>query len=174
MFDTGDIVLRRVNNSDVRLLFNWENNRAHWRVSERTEPLTLREIQSFIEEQQKSVFELEQLRYMIVVSSSQECLGTIDLHEINWDTDSAQVGILIAEDAFRRKNAAFLALEKLFFLATNQLELQCLYARIHDTNIASQRLFLKAGFEKKNEDSNAQESEAMYINDLIFKKCLNE
>ena len=174
MFDASDIALRRVNNSDTRLLFNWENNRSHWRVSERSEPLSLLEIENFIEEQQKSAFELDQLRYMIVICSSQRCIGTIDLHEIDWDMDRAQVGILIAEDAFRRKNAAYLALEKLFYLAESQLELKWLYARIHDANIPSQRLFLKAGFEKKSGDSSAQKSEAMYINNHIYKKCLNE
>ena len=174
MYDNGNITIRRVRFSDAQSLYEWENNRDFWRISDRQEALTLLEIESFIEEQQSSLFDLDQLRYMIVDSKSGKAIGTADLYEIDWNDDFAYVGILIADKKDRKKNAATHALLHLIDLSREELELDALRARIHPDNAASIRLFRKLGFQKKNENADQIMKDGAYIQYFTFEKWLRE
>lgn len=174
MFSLSDITLRRVDHSDAELLLNWENNKENWRVSDRSEALSMHEIKSFIESQEDEFYQLNQIRFMIVEKSTSNCLGTVDLYEVNWDLDSAFVGILIADSKNRRNGVAHASLKLLEVIAVDELELNCLSARIQKDNLVSQKLFLKAGFNKKLDKLKSNSTEGMYIDFDIFKKWLNE
>lgn len=174
MYKNGEIAIRRVRFSDAQSLYEWENNRDFWRISDREEALTQLEIEGFIEEQQSSLFDLDQLRYMIVDAKSQKTIGTVDLYEIDWNEDFAYVGILIADKKDRKRNAATNALIHMMDLSREELELDMLKARVHPDNAASIRLFRKLGFRKKNENADQIMKDGAYIQYFTFEKWLRE
>lgn len=174
MFSPQDIQLRRPVGSDAKLMLKWENDVDNWIVSDRMEVVSISDIEALIEDQTRKPFELDQLRYMIVLQSSQKCIGTADLYEIDWESDTAFIGILIADPRLRRKKAATIALRHLMHIAFHELELYCLKARIQKENIPSEQLFLKLGFVKKNEEFNPGTQEAVYIDYDIFEIWQNE
>ena len=165
MFKSGEIELRSVIGSDASILFQWENNRLNWRVSDRDAPLSMLEIERFIEQQlnAEEIDQLDQFRFIIIESSSRKPLGTLDLYEIDWDEESAYVGILIADPLNRRKGAGQFALELALERMWNELAITTAFARIQPDNSASLKLFKKAGFKKKKENSDAQNQDAEYI-----------
>lgn len=174
MFKSGDIELRRLDRNDLAALMKWENDPENWTVSEQKEAFTEEEIRHFIEEQQVEVVTLEQIRFIIVQRDSQKPLGTLDLYEVDWVRNSAFVGILIADSLDRRKNAAALALKCLFDVAENWLGIECLRARIHVGNEASERLFLSAGFLKNVAQSGHTVKDGAYLSYNTYEKWLKK
>lgn len=174
MFKAGEIALRRVDKTDLAALMEWENNPENWTVSEQKEAFTTEEIQNFIEEQQVDVVTLEQIRFIIIERDSQKRLGTLDLYEVDWIRNSAFVGVLIANAIDRRKNAAALALEQLFEISVNWLGIECLRARIHLGNEASERLFLSTGFFKLIAPPGHTVKDGAYIEYNTYEKWLKK
>lgn len=174
MFNPSDIRIRFPQGADASILLEWENDESNWRVSDRTEPLTMGEIVAFIERQSsvESIYDLSQIRFMIVEAKTGKALGTIDLYGIDWKADSAYIGILIAAPSRRRKGAGYQALEKVLEQAHEEMDLEQVKARIAPDNSASQSLFLKAGFIKNNtqtEDSDNDEEYWEYFCDFKGK-----
>lgn len=174
MYKSGEIELRRLERNDLTALMTWENDPENWTVSEQKEAFTREEIQNFIDEQQVEAVTLEQIRFIIIERESQKPLGTLDLYEVDWTRNSAFVGILIADAQDRRKNAAALALKRLFDLAENWLGIECLRARIHIGNEASERLFLSAGFLKNVTLSGHTVKDGAYIEYNTYEKWLKK
>jgi len=172
MFESGDIILRKPVGTDAKLMLSWENNVEYWKFSDRSEALSLADIEHLIEEQGKDYFQLDQIRLMVVVRSSMCCIGTVDLYEIDWEKDEAFIGILIADKKFRNKNAAKLAISKLSDLAFKELELSLLKARVQKGNEPSNNLFSSLGFKKKKDELCLDSPNANYID--IFELWQNE
>ena len=174
MIDNEGVSIRRVRFSDVKKLLEWENNPDFWRISDRKEALNQREMEKFIEEQQADVFDLDQIRYMIVGEKSGILIGTIDLYDIKWDSDTATVGILVAEQSNRKKGIGSEALQQLIIIAQQKLELEFLKARVHVDNTASLRLFDKLGFNKKSEEPDQYMEDGDYIQYFTLEKWLKK
>jgi diamine N-acetyltransferase len=141
------IEVRAVEPSDATLIYLWENDVKNWKFTNTDSPLSMFEIYQLIEEQ-RVVRESGQLRLMILALESDLIVGAIDLYNIDFKHGFGTVGILIAEEQYRKKG---FALESLFLLANyvkNQLHLTNLHCGIQSSNTASQRLFEKAGFQK--------------------------
>ena len=165
MYSREDIQLRELRGSDAPILLDWENNQENWRISDRSEAPSLSDLTSLIELQENAqhTYDLDQYRFMIVASKSGKPLGTVDFYEADWENDLAFIGILVADPKDRQKGAGLCALELLLDKMYNELELQMACARIFPDNLASIRLFEKAGFKKKLEEKHLSEPEAEYL-----------
>ncbi|GAB5418573.1 MAG: hypothetical protein Crog4KO_03300 [Crocinitomicaceae bacterium] len=122
---------------------------------------------AFVEKQNavESPDDLHQIRYIILEAKTGKPLGAVDLYEIDWEKESAYVGILIAETSKRKMGAGLQALVKVIDQASETFDLDLVKARIFPDNIASQKLFLKAGFiksDKKLESVNSDYFEFYY------------
>lgn len=168
------LAIRRVRYSDVSTLLEWENNPEFWRISDRKEKLSQIEIEKFIEEQQADAFDLDQLRYVIVGEKSGRLIGTVDLYEIDWSSDKAVVGILIAKQEDRKKCLGQNALKLLISVSINELELELLVARVHVDNIPSLKLFDKLGFSKKTVEPDQFLEDGDYIQYFTLEKWLKK
>lgn len=173
MSNRADIILRRVVTRDIDLLVSWENNKEFWSISDRTEPVTHGEMESFVKEQEAAMFDLDQIRWMIV-SHVHGTIGSIDLYEIDWTKDRACIGILIADKKYRNNNYASTALEMLKEISKDQLELELLVSRIQPHNEASIALFSKGGFSKNLNVSDGQNKKGDYIKYLTFELWLKK
>ena len=139
------IALRAPEPNDADLLYEWENDRNTWSVSGTTLPYSKHAILEFIRNTQHDLYTDKQLRLMIVVNNTGECVGCIDLFEFDPQHLRAGIGILIAP-RYRKKGFAGEALETLIQHCFEILGIHCLYANIPKGNKASFMLFRSLKF----------------------------
>lgn len=144
------IMLRAIEPSDIDLIFQWENDKTIWHLSNTLAPYSRRTLEQYIENAQFDIYQAKQLRLMIdqKEGDSLRTLGCIDLFDFNPFHLRAGVGILIAEKADRNKGTATQALKELIKYAFDILNLHQLYCNIGSGNSASLKLFEKIGFSK--------------------------
>ena len=144
------IELREMLPSDVKLLYDWENDRAHWHLSNTTRPISKSDIEDFVKNV-KDIYLDEQLRLMIVSISDDRPIGTLDIFNCDFHNKRGGLGILIADREDRRRGYGFESLEMIKMYARDVLHFKQLYANILKSNGESLALFEKAGFIKCGE-----------------------
>ncbi len=143
------IVLRALELSDIDLLYQWENNKKIWQVSNTLIPFSRYILKKYIENSSKDIYEMKQQRFIIDVeieSNKFNSVGTIDLYDFDPFHQRAGIGILIATEKNREKGYATEALRELIKYAFEVLQLNQLYCNIGTDNKASLHLFQKSGF----------------------------
>jgi RimJ/RimL family protein N-acetyltransferase len=91
---------------------------------------------------EKSVF-----RAMIDMDGT--AIGTVILSDIDMRNGTAEIHIKLANACERGKGYGSDAISALVAYAFNELRLHCIYCRVKEDNIASQRAFEKCGFVKE-------------------------
>ena len=91
---------------------------------------------------EKSVF-----RAMVVVEG--KAIGTVILSDIDMKNGIAEIHIKLANSCERGKGYGTDAISALVAYAFNELRLNCIYCRVKEDNIASQKMFEKCGFIKE-------------------------
>jgi len=173
MVNVEEILLRPVQASDARLLLEWENDQSNWSVSDTKSEFSLAEIIQLIESLE-DVETAKQARFIIISKSSNVALGAIDLFSIDFDEELASVGVLIADSIHRNKGVAGKSLMQLEQICMEELGIYSLQAKVHQSNLASVRLFEKSGFSKKKLTQDDQLNNADYIETIIFEKWLKK
>lgn len=90
---------------------------------------------------EKSVF-----RAIIDVDS--KAIGTIILTDIDMRNGTAEIHIKLADSAERGKGYGADAVSALLSYSFDELRLNCIYCKVKEDNIASQKMFEKCGFVK--------------------------
>ncbi len=145
----NQLILRAIEPSDIDLLYNWENNREIWKVSNTITPFSKYILQKYIENSHLDIYQTKQLRLMIDVVNPKEghkTVGAIDLFDFDAYHLRAGVGILIGGTNDRNQGIASKALNELSVYAFEILGLHQLYCNITIDNNASLRVFEKAGY----------------------------
>ena len=144
-----ELLLRALEPSDVELLYNWENDRSIWKLSNTIAPFSRFILEHYVENSHQDIYTAKQLRLMIDVNddaSSYKTVGCIDLFDFDPVNMRAGVGIIIEKNN-RGKGYASLALKNLIDYAFSVLNLHQLYCNITVENKLSLELFKKANFE---------------------------
>ncbi len=141
-----EIKLRALEPEDLELLYEWENNESYWAISNTISPFSKYTLKRYLENSHKSIYESGQLRLMIEHVSDKATIGTIDLFDFDPFHRRAGLGILIANEAYRRKGYASMALTGLIEYCFTTLQLHQLYCNIDANNTESMELFKKLGF----------------------------
>ncbi len=141
-----DIRLRALEPEDLELLYSWENNLSYWVISNTITPFSKYTLKRYVENSHKSIYETGQLRLMIDLISDKISIGTIDIFDFDPYHKRAGLGILIANEEYRRKGYATMALTCLIDYCFKTLQLHQLYCNILGNNIESLELFRKIGF----------------------------
>lgn len=151
---TGNqILLRAIEATDIDVLYAWENNTDHWRVSNTQTPFSRHVLTQYIETAHLDIYSVKQLRLIIAERDATDplkeakAIGCIDLFDFDPNNLRAGVGILIAESGKRRKGLASEALTLLINYCFELLNLNQLYCNIAVDNESSILLFKKHGFE---------------------------
>ena len=140
------VFLRPVEMEDAPTIAIWENNPENWRVTNTEAPYSLQAIIAHIENVQ-NIRQTGELRLLICLSDSEKPIGTVDLNNVDFKHDHAEVGILIGDTNERGKGYAQEALELLIDYADKILALHNLIAYILEDNTPSIHLFQSVGFE---------------------------
>lgn len=141
-----DIKLRALEPEDLELLYEWENNITYWTISNTVSPFSKYTLKRYVENSHKSIYETGQLRLMIDHIPDKVSIGTIDIFDFDAYHKRAGLGILIANEEYRRKGFATMALTCLVDYCFKTLQLHQLYCNILVNNCESIDLFKKIGF----------------------------
>jgi len=143
-----NVGLRALEPDDVEILYQWENDRTIWHLSNTITPLSRFNLEQYILTAGNDIYATKQLRLMIDLIVPQDeikTIGSIDLFEYDPVHGRAGVGILIHE-RFRGRGYASEALGLLIRYARETLQLHQLFANISPDNVDSIRLFENKGF----------------------------
>ena len=105
-----NIVIRAAEPQDAKLIYDWENNRDIWRVSETYMPYSLYQIEQFLFS--NDLFSTRQIRFIIERKHDNVNIGCIDIYDFDPIHMRAGIGILLQKD-FRKQGYANKALELL-------------------------------------------------------------
>jgi len=145
--ENENIVLRALEPEDLDILFDIENDKSLWQISNTLAPYSRDLLKKYIEGSHKDIYEARQLRLAISPVHGTDLIGLIDLFEFEPQHNRAGVGILVREN-FQGKGIASQALELVLEYAFNQLDLHQVFAHIPANNNQSRRLFEKMGFKR--------------------------
>jgi diamine N-acetyltransferase len=143
-----DIKLRALEPEDLELLYEWENNDEYWIISNTISPFSRYTLKLYIENSHKTLYETGQLRLMIDLVPEKITIGTIDIFDFDSYHKRAGIGILIADEKYRHKGYATMALQSLIDYCFNTLQLHQLFCNIIENNTESLELFKKIGFKE--------------------------
>jgi diamine N-acetyltransferase len=163
------IRLRALEPEDLELLYEWENNDSYWVLSNTVAPFSKYTLKRYLENSHKNIFETGQLRFMIEIASEKKTIGTIDLFDFDPFHMRAGLGILIADDAERRKGYASLALKCLIDYCFKTLQLHQLYCNILANNCESMDLFKKQGFVQSGIKKDWVKTSEGYLDEYMFQ-----
>lgn len=138
-----NILLRAMEATDVKLMYDWENDISLWHLSGTVQPFSEYTLQEFVD-MQGDIYTAKQLRLMIV--AKENTIGCVDLFEFDAINRRAGIGILISEKE-RNNGYAFEVIELIINYSFNTLHLHQLYCNIIFDNEISLNLFKKHGFE---------------------------
>lgn len=146
MFVKGNkVLLRSIELSDAELLRSMMNDedieQMMWGYSF---PVSYHQQVKWIENlsNERSVF-----RAIIDVDGNS--IGTIILSDIDMRSGTAEIHIKLAKNSERGKGYGTDAVLALLKYSFDELRLNCVYCRVKEDNIASQKLFEKCGFIKE-------------------------
>lgn len=171
MLKGKDILLRSVESSDNKILFEWENDTENWQVSSTLLPFTQKAIDDFCASE-FDIFSHKQFRFMIQKNSTKEVIGCLDLFEYDPLNQRAGVGVLIGDKSQRGKGYAHQAIEVLLKYAKNTLRLHQLWCTIPAGHIASVKLFEKNGFTCNGTKKQWLNRAEGWEDELIFQRLL--
>lgn len=164
-----DIKLRAVEPEDLELLYTWENNSHYWIISNTLTPFSRFTLKRYIENSHQNIYETGQLRLMIDHISTGKTIGTIDIFDFDAFHKRAGLGILIADESFRRKGYASMALQCLVDYCFNTLMLHQLYCNVLGNNTVSIELFAKLGFKEIGIKKDWIKTSEGYLDEHMFQ-----
>lgn len=141
------IRLRALEPEDLDVLYGWENNSTLWEVGNTLAPFSRYVLRNYIAESGRSIYEVHQLRLMIEWKAERKAIGIVDLFDFDPHANRAACGILL-DPEYQGKGWGTRALRLLIRYAFDRLALHQLYAHVPETNLFSQRLFLRCGFQR--------------------------
>ena len=169
-----NINLRALEPEDLELLYEWENDDNYWLISNTSSPFSKYTLKRYIENSHKSIYETGQLRFMIEHIEDKIAIGTIDVFEFDSFHKRAGIGILIANEAYRRKGYAFMSLTCLIQYCFETLQLHQLYCNILSNNKESLDLFKKMGFTESGIKKDWVLTSSGYIDELMLQLISEE
>lgn len=164
-----EISLRALEPEDLELLYEWENNISYWTISNTVVPFSKFTLKRFLEDSHKDIYETGQVRLMIDQIPDNATIGTIDIFDFDSFHKRAGVGILIANEQYRRKGYATMALKCLINYCFNTLMLHQLYCGILANNCESIDLFKKIGFVQSGIKKDWIRTSDGYLDEHIFQ-----
>jgi diamine N-acetyltransferase len=163
------INLRALEPEDLELLYNWENNDSYWTISNTVSPFSKYTLKRYLENSHKNIYETGQLRLMIDHIPDKVTIGTIDIFDFDPFHKRAGLGILIANETYRKNGYASMALTCLIDYCFKTLQLHQLYCNILVNNPESIDLFKKQGFVQTGIKKDWIKTSDEYLDEYLFQ-----
>ncbi|HNR42475.1 MAG TPA: GNAT family N-acetyltransferase [Bacteroidales bacterium] len=164
-----EIRLRALEPEDLELLYRWENNESQWLISNTIAPYSKYTLRRYLENSHRSIYETGQMRFMIDHIADDLTIGTIDIYEFDPYHNRAGLGILIANEEYRRRGYATMSLKCLIHYCFKTLQLHQLFCSILANNHESMDLFRKQGFVQSGIRRDWIKTPDGYIDEYLFQ-----
>lgn len=164
-----EIRLRALEPEDLELLYEWENNVSYWIISSTVVPFSKYTLKRYLKNAHKNIYETSQLRLMIDYIPDNKTIGTIDIFDFDPFHKRAGVGILIANEEYRRKGFASMALKCLVDYCFSILQVHQLFCNILANNPESIELFKKTGFVQAGIKKDWIKTSDGYLDEYLFQ-----
>lgn len=165
----GDhIYLRALEPEDLDFIYTLENDESIWEVSNTITPYSRFLIKQYLEQAQKDIYEIKQLR-LVICNYENLTLGLIDLFDFDVKNKRAGIGVLIKAEQHRTKGYGQEALKLLTNYCFDHLNLHQLYCNISEENKASLKLFSNQGFKKVGLKADWNLVNGTYKNEYLFQ-----
>ena len=140
----GKISLRIAEPEDARQIYEWENDRSVWRVSETSCPVSLFQVEQFLLGNSDLVTN-RQLRLMVCHDDVDRPIGSIDLFDFDPVNSRIGIGVLI-EKPYRGQGYATKAVALCLDYLFHDIMVHQVHCLIDVQNEESQHLFMNLGF----------------------------
>ena len=167
-----NIYLRALEHEDLEIIHAIENDESVWEISNTQTPYSKFLIKQYLEHSQKDIFEVKQLR-LVISNYNEDALGLIDLFDFDFKNGRAGVGILVKDEADRKKGYGSEALQLLIKYSFTHLGLHQLYCNISEENETSIQLFKAQGFKKVGLKKEWNYVHGSYKNEYLFQRINN-
>ena len=137
------VSLRALEPEDIDFLYELENDKALWEISETQAPFSRYLLREFISNAHLDIYQTKQLRLVIV--SEGQVVGCADLYDFNPKNKRISVGIVILS-SYRNRGIGAKALFQVCQYAFTFLAIHQVIAYVPEDNVPSQKLFEKIGF----------------------------
>ena len=164
-----DISLRALEPEDLELLYEWENNLSYWTISNTIAPFSKFTLKRYLKNSHKNIYETGQIRLMIDFIPDKITIGTIDIFDFDPFHKRAGVGILVANEDYRRKGLASMSVKCLIDYCFNTLQLHQVYCNILANNCESMDLFKKMGFVQSGIKKDWIKTTDGYLDEYMFQ-----
>ena len=164
------VELRALEPEDIHLLYQMENDRKLWHVSQTIVPFSKTTLTQYIENASKSSLK-EAGQYRFVIHQNQDAIGCIDLYDYDPIHSRAGIGITILETE-RGKGYAKSALNTLITYTKETLFLNQLWAHIPEKNKQSIQLFEGVRFQRSGTLQQWLKVPGDYENVFIYQRLL--
>ena len=163
------IRLRALEPEDMELLYDWENNESYWVLSNTVSPFSKYTLKRYLENSHKNIYETGQIRLMIDLITEKVTIGTIDIFDFDPFHKRAGLGILVANEAYRKQGYASMSLTCLIEYCFKTLHLHQLYCNILANNSESIYLFKNHGFIQTGIKKDWIKTSDGYIDEYFFQ-----
>jgi diamine N-acetyltransferase len=147
MLENEQIRLRALEPSDVALLYRWENDPAHWKVSHTVTPYSRHTLSEYIQAT-GDIYTDKQLRLILELLPHAEAIGTVDLFECDFKNRRVGMGVLIADATRRAQGIGSMVLELILPYCFDTIGMHQVYCNVLADNDQSMALFEKYGFKR--------------------------
>src|ERR1035437_9291224 len=131
---TGEnIKLRALELSDVDLFYKWENDTSTWKITGTNTPFSKFTLKKYLSSAYLDIYTNKQVRMMIELHSG-IAIGNIELFDYEPFHRRVGLGIVIAEDSYRRLGFASEAMKILIDYCFTTLELHQIYCYVSIEN----------------------------------------
>jgi len=163
------IALELMEKEDLKKIIEWNTNKSaddllQWAGPLFNYPLMLEELEKYFEEEVQDI-NSNIFLYKIILTSTNEIIGTIELREIDRINNIARVcRFLIGENANRSKGTGKKAMEEILKIGFEDRELEKITLGVFDFNNSAIKCYEKVGFIKKKFIENARKTSSGYWN----------
>lgn len=157
--------LRCAEPNDAMQIYEWENDRKVWHVSDTFAPYSLFQIEQFLMNN-NDLISNRQLRLMIDYDG--QSIGCIDIFDYDAINQRAGIGILIDKNHRHQGHAHDALVMTVQYLFENAM-LHQVYCSVDKQNTDSQQLFLGVGFELCGHRKQWKKTQDGFIDELEFQ-----
>jgi len=172
MLQGKNIYLRALEPEDLDFLSKIENDESLWEVSNTLAPYSKFVLKQYLKQSHLDIYQIKQLRLVIVNKSQNKEVGLIDLFDFNPQHKRAGVGIAVTKK-HRYKGYATEALSLIIDYCFKTLQLHQIYANILEGNTKSVLLFTKQGFKEIGVKKDWISYQNNFKNEILFQ-LINE
>jgi diamine N-acetyltransferase len=164
---------RALEPSDLTWLYYLENNESLWDLSDTQKPYSQYQLQKYIKNSFKDIYETKQLRFVLCKKENNEPLGLFDLFDFDPKNGRVTVGLVISNEKERGKGYGKEGLKLLINFAKEKLRVHQMIACMSAENIVSKKLFESLGFHYIGCKKDWIFNNGVYKDELMYQLIFN-